>query len=329
MNIFIKQFSFLIHRMATRRKRASSDNIHERMSKKHTLDSDEEDSDHYEREYMNDSDIEGGEEGISKVEDNVKVTPFNMREELEEGHFDKDGHYHWNNDTEIKDNWLDNIDWVKIEKGDSKNDDQSLNSSDSSTALPENPFNLSMTLRQILEYLKEDESVQQALKRLGNQRPAVTTLERIKQKKAGIVDPKTQDILKLTELANEVLIKTGNMNIYEETSESIKLKLTDLPSTSKAKIDSEVDMYSDDFDLKESQLVKARTKLNQSLTDSSAVMWEFKWTQNSDEIHGPFATDKMLKWSKEKYFKNGVYARKCGEKSNFYSSNRIDFELYL
>ncbi|XP_017153522.1 CD2 antigen cytoplasmic tail-binding protein 2 homolog [Drosophila miranda] len=316
--------------MATkRRKRSPSDNINERKSKKHTLDSDEEDSDHYEREYMNDSDIEGGEEGIPKVEDNVKVTPFNMREELEEGHFDKDGHYHWNVDTEIKDNWLDNIDWVKIEKGDSKNGDQSLNTSDSSIEPPANPFNLSMTLRKILEYLKEGESVQQALKRLGSQRPAVSTLERIKQKKAGFVDTKTQDILKLTELANEILLRTGNMNIYDETTESINSKLTDLPSTSKSTIDDEVDMYADDFDLKESQRFKARPTSSQTMTDSSEVMWEFKWTQNNDEIHGPFTTDKMLKWSKEKYFKNGVYARKCGEKSNFYSSNRIDFELYL
>lgn len=66
------------------------------------------------RDNLNDSDIEGGEEGVGKVEDDVKITPFNMREELEEGHFDKDGHYHWNKETEIKDNWLDNIDWVKV-----------------------------------------------------------------------------------------------------------------------------------------------------------------------------------------------------------------------
>lgn len=37
-----------------------------------------------------------------------------MREELEEGHFDKDGLFHWNKTDEIKDNWLDNIDWIKV-----------------------------------------------------------------------------------------------------------------------------------------------------------------------------------------------------------------------
>lgn len=37
-----------------------------------------------------------------------------MKEELEEGHFDAEGHYQWNKDNDIKDNWLDNLDWVKV-----------------------------------------------------------------------------------------------------------------------------------------------------------------------------------------------------------------------
>ena len=41
-------------------------------------------------------------------------TAFNMKEELEEGRFDKEGHYIPNKDKEIKDYWLDNIDWVKV-----------------------------------------------------------------------------------------------------------------------------------------------------------------------------------------------------------------------
>lgn len=43
-----------------------------------------------------------------------QLTPFNMKEELEEGHFDADGHYQWNKSKEIKDHWLDNLDWVKV-----------------------------------------------------------------------------------------------------------------------------------------------------------------------------------------------------------------------
>lgn len=49
-------------------------------------------------------------------ETNVGFTAFNMKEELEEGHFDKEGHYLWNKEKEIRDNWLDNIDWVKVKQ---------------------------------------------------------------------------------------------------------------------------------------------------------------------------------------------------------------------
>lgn len=37
-----------------------------------------------------------------------------MQEELEEGHFDKEGMYHWKKEDNIQDNWLENIDWCKV-----------------------------------------------------------------------------------------------------------------------------------------------------------------------------------------------------------------------
>lgn len=56
----------------------------------------------------------GQEEGAASFDGEVRITPFNMKEELEEGHFDTEGNYHWSKDVNIKDNWLDNIDWVKV-----------------------------------------------------------------------------------------------------------------------------------------------------------------------------------------------------------------------
>lgn len=56
----------------------------------------------------------GAEDGPSAPETNVGFTAFNMKEELEEGHFDKQGHYLWNKEKEIRDNWLDNIDWMQV-----------------------------------------------------------------------------------------------------------------------------------------------------------------------------------------------------------------------
>ncbi|KAH8410571.1 hypothetical protein KR009_003816 [Drosophila setifemur] len=319
--------------MASKRKHPSLEKAQGQSFKKHTLDSDEEDSDDYEREYLNDSDIEGGEEGIAKIENDVKLTPFNMKEELEEGHFDKDGHYHWNKETEVKDNWLDNIDWVKIDNKknafDSEKDNQDSNSSDDAIVSAENAFNLSVNLMKMLELMKKGETVKMSLQRLGRQRPVLTTLQRIKQKKSGIVDTKTQEISKLTELANEILSKTGNMDIYQETYESIKAKLTDLPSTSQLKVADNIDMYADDFESKELQRSKVSIATSNPTTAPTEVTWEFKWSQTEDAIQGPYSSGKMLKWSQENYFNSGVYVRKCGENTNFYSSNRIDFDLYL
>lgn len=42
----------------------------------------------------------------------MRITPFNLQEEMEEGHFDADGNYFLNRDAQIRDSWLDNIDWV-------------------------------------------------------------------------------------------------------------------------------------------------------------------------------------------------------------------------
>ncbi|KAH8402542.1 hypothetical protein KR222_008599 [Zaprionus bogoriensis] len=307
--------------MASKRKQHFADN--EDFKKKHTLDSDEEDSDDYERDNLNDSDIEGGEEGVGKIEDDVKITPFNMREELEEGHFDKDGHYHWNKESEIKDNWLDNIDWVKVEKDKNYFDPNN----EEKDGLPANSFNLNASLRKMLEFMKPGESVQMALQRLGRKRPKLSTLEKLKQKKAGITNTETQDIATLTEVANEILSSTGNMDIYQETYEQITRKLEDLPSTSKPAGES-FDMYADDFEEKESKLLKQSQK-PAAEPSTNEIKWEFKWKQTDEDIQGPYSTEKMLNWSTGDYFKSGVYVRKVGENSNFYSSNRIDFDLYL
>lgn len=95
-------------------------------------------------------------------------------------------------------------------------------------------------------------------------------------------------------------------------------------------------MYSDDFGAKEKEKLQEAGPSNstgESSEDTSVkekiLMWEFKWKQDVNEIQGPFNTEQMHKWSTEGYFKTGVWVRKCGENSNFYTSNRIDFDLYL
>lgn len=39
--------------------------------------------------------------GFARQEGEQRMTAFNMREELEEGHFDRDGHFIWSNEKEV------------------------------------------------------------------------------------------------------------------------------------------------------------------------------------------------------------------------------------
>jgi len=309
--------------------------------KKHTLDSEEEDSGEDETyNIMNENDIEGEEDGISGMEGEVKVTPFNMREELEEGHFDADGHFQWNKDNEIKDNWLDNLDWMKIKaQKDGENAHIPDDSSDSDDDRTE--FDLIAAYRRILELMQPKETIKKTLQRLGGKSAKMSSAERWKMKKAGIVDPNAALVTELTELTNTILTRMGNMDIYEETYEHIKSKYSaktklDIQSggnTGSAN-DEELDMYADNFDVKEKiKLVGESSKENTGKSDvadaADEVMWEFKWKQTDSEIHGPFNSAQMQQWVTEGYFKDGVFVKKFGQESQFNSSNRIDFELYL
>lgn len=90
-----------------------------------------------------------------------------MREELEEGHFDKDGHFIWNNEKEIRDNWLDNIDWQKIKTGVAvKPDTATKGLADDSDSEGET-FDEIDTYKQLISYMKPKETVNKALRRLG------------------------------------------------------------------------------------------------------------------------------------------------------------------
>lgn len=46
-------------------------------------------------------------------EEGVRFTPFNLREELAEGHFDAAGNYFPRGDDGPPDAWLDSLDWVR------------------------------------------------------------------------------------------------------------------------------------------------------------------------------------------------------------------------
>ena len=72
--------------------------------KKHSLDSDEEleDPSGANEDKLEDDDIEGQEEFTIEREGEIKITPFNLKEEQEEGHFSKDGNFVWKKEKEVE-----------------------------------------------------------------------------------------------------------------------------------------------------------------------------------------------------------------------------------
>lgn len=316
---------------------------------KNSLDSDEEDDDANEDNYniMSDDEIEGAEDGPSAPETNVGFTAFNMKEELEEGHFDKQGHYLWNKEKEIRDNWLDNIDWMQIKpsstasvkKKSQSSETLGLAHSDSEDEDPDIMFNPTQVYKQILEYLQPGETVSKALCRLGKGKKRLTTAERWKRKqeKKPIEDDQNSiSITKLTELANELLTRTGNMDIYQESYEQIKKKveLGD-KHAHPSKQEAELDMYADDFDVKEKAKLDENESNNKGIDNSEAdeakeVTWELKWSQDENaEVYGPHTSEEMNAWAREGYFKSGAWVRRTGQNNQFYDAARVDFELYL
>lgn len=319
---------------------------------KHTLDSDEEDSGDDEDQYnvLNENDIEGEEDGIARVDGEVKITPFNMKEEMEEGHFDADGHYLWKKGAEIRDNWLDNIDWVKIKSDPNYKDKKDgavkgLADSDSDDEEDEKgkKYDCCATYQSILDMMEPKETIKHALQRIGKKTAKLTTAQRWKMKKAGTLDDSSEKVTRLTELANEILTQDGNMDIYDETFEMIQKKINSAKTCAPK---DDLDMYADDFDSKEKDKLKevkfedgtkdpadekpsTSTKVQEN-EKKDILMWEYKEQQNAEEIHGPFTSEQMQKYADEGRFSSGAFVRKVGNKdSRFYSAARVDFELYL
>ncbi|KAK8736789.1 hypothetical protein OTU49_004646 [Cherax quadricarinatus] len=316
--------------------------------KKHSLDSDEEDDDDDDDDetggknydILRDEDIDGQEEGTVDFEGETQITPFNMKEELEDGHFDGDGFYHFKKESEtIKDAWLDDIDWVKVKhrEGDEKkygsDTESNADSDDNPGGTPAS--GIISVYTEILEFLKQGETVAKALKRLGGNKK-MSSAQRWKLKKTGNLgnengDNNMSDFLKLTELSNKI-IETGNMDVYQETFEMINLKV----ERSKAPAPKpSMDIFADE-DEHSTKETKCEDKLEGSIQgqhvhDSVAkISWELRWEDKEDaQIHGPFSNEKMLKWQESGYFKKGAYVRKtCEQGQSWYSTRRIDFDLY-
>lgn len=306
-----------------------------------------------------------GQEGATiDFDEGVSITPFNLEEEMQEGHFDSEGNYFIKKEQQIRDNWLDNIDWVRIreqpfkkkKKGlgakrtrragdedeaeeekqrEEQQADQEEEEEEEEAEPPEDPL-ASYTQHQlteaVIELLQPGETVATALRRLGGLGGRKKGKLREEEKSTEETKRDTEKLDRLTALADR-LVGSGMFEIYQQTYEKLAYMLKSMTSKRPAvrgeeeEDGDELDMFADKFDEKHGETAEDKDD-NKRVSDE--VMWEYKWeNKDNSEVYGPFTSQQMQDWVDEGYFSSGVYCRRVDQEgSQFYSSKRLDFELY-
>ncbi|XP_076803036.1 CD2 antigen cytoplasmic tail-binding protein 2 homolog [Clavelina lepadiformis] len=331
-----------------------------RFKENHSIDSDEEDEENEKKEdyeKLTEEDVEGAEgeeDGDGDYDDDgTRITPFNLKEEMEEGDFDKSGHYHFSKEKEIRDNWLDNIDWVKIKKTKASKD---MEMSDDDEGKEE--FDEKKVIQGIVHLLQKGETVSKGLRRLGGadsnkkkksntrswQREKVYDMEATDETTTDKSDKNDDEALKkaqflqLTELADQ-MAGAGYYDIYSDTFEKLQHKLNSLCVSEQAALkttddaDDALDIFADDIDAadleKPTESKTGRSQDEVDNVDDNSVKWEYKWNDEASKVFGPFTSEQMAEWKEQGYFKDGVKVRrKDREDAPFYNASRIDFDLF-
>lgn len=185
-----------------------------------------------------------------KVDEGVRITPFNLQEELEEGNFDADGMYHLNKEKVVRDAWLDNLDDYTdgdYEKFMKKKSDEAAAIAASAAAVQSDEE----LYKIVLGIIRPGESIMKALKRLGSGIKPVVKSKRSVKKEVDVVrerDPVKETFDKLTSAA-DTLLQKGNLEIYQETYEKIAYKVAKAEEKmASLEVEEELDMFGEAFD---------------------------------------------------------------------------------
>ncbi|TNN70059.1 CD2 antigen cytoplasmic tail-binding protein 2 [Liparis tanakae] len=298
-----------------------------RFKGKHSLDSDEEDdaeetksTDKY--EILASDDVEGQEGPTIDFDEGVSITPFNLDEEMQEGYFDSEGNYFVKKEEEIRDNWLDNIDWVRVKEQPFKQKKKGLGAKrkrragdedeaeeekqredkqagkktdeveeeDEEMEPAEDPL-ASLTQHQlteaVIELLLPGETVATALRRLGGLGGRKKGKLREESEPTKETKRDTEKLDKLTALADR-LVGSGMFEIYQQTYEKLAYLMKSMnskrPAVEKKRGDDD-DEEEDELDMfadKFDETEPGKAEKEDDEKVSDEVMWEYKWENKDD-----------------------------------------------
>ncbi|XP_023232302.1 CD2 antigen cytoplasmic tail-binding protein 2-like [Centruroides sculpturatus] len=304
---------------------------------KNSLDSDEEDDEEKckKEDVLDPDELEGQEDATIDYDEGIKITPFNMAEELEEGYFDKEGTFIFKKENQIKDNWLDNIDWVKL---------LTVNKLSVREAASTLPIAVSpATVWRCMHNHKNAKFTKMTAK------PKLTQLHKIAR-----LNHYWHDLRKNEEVRMSRQQGGGSVMVWTGFGWGGKTDIVFIEGQEDATIDYDEGIKITPFNMAEELeegyfdkegtfIFKKENQIKDNWIDNidwvkniflilidDEVMWEFKWeNEENAAIYGPHPSSEMLRWVEEGYFEKGVWVRKVGQNSDFYNSRRIDFDLYV
>jgi len=171
-----------------------------------------------------------------KQYDDIKVTPFNLEEECEEGEFDKAGNFVFAKRSSFKkpvDTWAESIDWAAVEKSEREQKYKKELNVEHTTRFEPGiaKCDKSTCYKQMLRIMRPDETVQKTIRRLGNLLPRRNlTKHGSKSNKESNLSNQSEfaEVRKsldtMIELAHRRL-EDGDMDIYQKNYDELEAAL--------------------------------------------------------------------------------------------------------
>ncbi|VDM16258.1 unnamed protein product [Hydatigera taeniaeformis] len=319
---------------------------------RNTLESDEEISEDEEGGRMDEAELQVGQEpGTIGFDSDIVITPFNMREELEEeGHFDANGtfifkrvaHFHFQT-NDVGDNWLEDVDWNEVRRNEQAGvGDGGVPKTTTMVeeeALPEVTVDQQTELyRRAACLLRSGETVLRALRRLGPKRPAASSNAQRRnwvRRKDGSTGTSIKPLsptdaanaeafANLTELAND-LLGSGDFDIYQKTKEVIEDLVASRTQRNEdnelnalgAEIDSEAGIEPLDGETAEKQ--------GSVIPTTKWLVKRAKTVEADVQIEGPFEEAVLRQWLESAPSVN-IFVKRQDVNEDFRPLSSVDFD---
>ncbi|RCK58851.1 Protein LIN1 [Candida viswanathii] len=266
----------------------------------------DDDDDEVDHDYYNN--IEKIDIDTKKKKKAPKIEAFNLEEEANEGNFDLEGNYIWNDDNPKEsalandDQWLDDYKKKDIKKAKKAQEERERKQM---ARLLENNTNMEpieTLLSGLIDILEPDESPMEALARLNPKKKSKT--------KKGKHENGAGDLLiqRITDLCSTLINDKYLDDVYELTREELMRKYQ--METGEA------------YNVKQG-IKREREDDDENEIDHGEKVWEFRWV-GEEEVNGPYSHYEMNHW-KQTYFEDKVEVRKVGE-TEFQHVSFIEFD---